>query len=213
MSVERKRRAIYTVLSEVVEGHDLWQVMWCWQKGYADKSQFELNGFLSACSHLDAIARNRSSLYRKLISSMMLAESALKADPIADMQAYADEVLLPVADSAEYGDDWSPLFTQVVTDVFAQLRSDTATSVSKYAQEQAGRHQLNAELSYAFTLWKDNRKPMQIEGVPLKALRQLLNYIYIGLCEGLGPVEADRILSTAVNSRARHANLDARDLL
>jgi hypothetical protein len=85
--------------------------------------------------------------------------------------------------------------------------------VSKYAQEQAGRHQLNAELSYAFTLWKDNRKPMQIEGVPLKALRQLLNYIYIGLCEGLGPVEADRILSTAVNSRARHGNLDARDLL
>ena len=41
---------------------------------------------------------------------------------------------------------------------------------------------------------------MNVQGVPLVQLKKLLNYIYIGLCEYLGPVDADRILSQSIKS-------------
>ena len=214
MTVERKRRAVYTVLSDVAEGAELWQAMWCWQDRYAQKSQFELNGFLSDCQHLPAIARDRSGLYRRLISSMMLAESSLKPDPFDEMQAFAEKTLpSEPSPTAASGDDWSSVVSHTLHGIFGALRSDTASAVGRYAMEQANRHRLQPELNYAFTLWLGNRQPLELAGVALAPIRQLLNYIYIALCETLGPVEADRILSAAVDAVPAEGSLDARRLL
>ena len=203
MNIDHNRRAVFTVLSEVVEGTELWRAMWCWQQQFSHKSQFELNGFLSACSDIQAIAGNRANLYRRLISCMMLEEKELKADPIAEMQNYADELtelesINPFSESADV-DDWSEVFSSVTREIFSSLRSDSGRSIGTYAQEQAERHALDSRLAYAFTLWRDNPgSNMDIVDVELAALRKLLNYIYIGLCERLGPVDADRILSRAI---------------
>lgn len=219
MNIEHKRRAVFTVLSEVVEGAELWQAMWCWQQQFSHKSQFELNGFLSACNHIQAIAGNRANLYRRLISCMMLEEKELKADPIVDMQNYAEELtelelLNPFVETTAVS-DWSAAFSTVAREIFTSLRSDTARSIGKYAQEQAERHSLDARLAYAFTLWKESPKGvMDIADVESAALRKLLNYIYIGLCERLGPVEADRILSHAIkHTQSQYSEPDVSQLL
>lgn len=200
MNVERKRRAVFTVLSEILSDDELWSAMWCWQQQFAEKSQFELNGFLSACAHLDVIAKNRANIYRALINSMMLGERELKPDPIAHMQRYAaaDDSGLMSVNSTPQQEDWSEVFSLTLAEVFSQLRRDHAQVVGKYAQEQAVRKGLNSELTYAFTLWIDRRGMITSPTATLRDIRKLLNYLYIGLCESLGPVEADRILSLSV---------------
>lgn len=201
MNTELKRRAVYTVLSDVLEGGELWQVMWCWQDGYAEKSQFELNRFLSECSHIGEISKNRSTIYRKLISSMMLEDHSLKPDPLENMGAYRSETIesdVVIEEKTTDTENWSYVFTDTLVAVFEQLRSDTEILVIGFASEQAARHQLNSQLAYAFTLWSTRRETMRLSGVLLSDLRKLLNYIYVGLCEVLGPVESDRILASAL---------------
>ena len=204
MIADGKRRAVYTVLSEFLEGDDLWLAMWRWQEGYADKSQFELNSFLSECRDIAAVALNRPLLYRQLIGILMDSKAVLKADPKAEMDAYRTRQLSTgaVEPQSVKPQDWSQTFTMVLRDLFAQLRSDTARAVKGYAVEQASRHRIAPGFVYSFTLW-DLDKRLDVNGVALTDLKKLLNYIYIGLCEALGPVEADRILGSVVASVAQ----------
>lgn len=199
MQAEGKRRAVFTVLSEFLSGDDLWDAMWRWQNGYADKSQFELNAFLSECRDIPQVALNRSALYRKLIGILMSNNARLLADPVQDMQNYLQRMRAEgkTDDPQAVPSDWTQTFSMVLRDIFAQLRSDTARSVKNYAAEQGSRHRLSQSFMYAFTLW-DMDKRMDVSGVTLSDLKKLLNFIYIGLCESLGPVDADRILGSVI---------------
>ncbi|MDK2777067.1 MAG: hypothetical protein KYX62_05345 [Pseudomonadota bacterium] len=199
MTTEGKRRAVFTVLSEFVDGRELWQAMWRWQNNYSDKSQFELNAFLSDCRDIEGIAVNRPTLYRRLIGILMNNSADMKPDPIQDMLQFREQTAMDSGASA--AEDWSETFTLVLQGIFAQLRSDTARMVKQYATEQASRDHLAKSLVYEFTLWEGDQL-LGVSGVPLQDLRRLLNVIYIGVCESLGPVAADRILSTAVTDAA-----------
>lgn len=199
MTTEGKRRAVFTVLSEFVDGSELWQAMWRWQNNYSDKSQFELNAFLSDCRDIEGIAINRPTLYRQLIGILMNNSADLKPDPLQDMLQFREQTAMDSGTPA--AEDWSEAFTLVLQGVFTQLRSDTARMVKQFATEQATRDHLAKSLTYEFTLWEAGQQ-LGVSGVPLKDLRRLLNVIYIGVCEALGPVEADRILSTAVTDAA-----------
>ncbi|WP_430460097.1 hypothetical protein ACQUQU_12860 [Thalassolituus sp. LLYu03] len=203
MTAEGKRRAVYTVLSEFLDGDDLWAAMWRWQNGYSDKSQFELNAFLSECRDIPEISLNRSVLYRQLIGILMSNNAALKDDPIRAMQNFLNkqEASGELAIARPKVADWTPTFSMVLKELFAQLRSDTARSVKNYAAEQAARNQLAQGFIYAFTLW-DQGKTLDVSAIQVSDLKKLLNFIYIGLCESLGPVEADKILSSAVTDVA-----------
>lgn len=202
MTIESKRRAVFTVLSEYVRDDYLWDAMWRWQNEFSDKSQFELNGFLSQCRDIPGIAENRPQLYRQLISVLMDHAARLKPDPMEQMLAF--QALQESSGFLSTGNkpsaDWSPVFSRVLDALFAQLRSDTARLVKRFATEQAVRHGLPQGLAYAFTLWEERGEAMNVQGVPLIQLKKLLNYIYIGLCESLGPVDADRILSQSIKT-------------
>lgn len=202
MTIESKRRAVFTVLSEYVRDEALWDAMWRWQNDFSDKSQFELNGFLSHCRDIPGIAENRPQLYRQLISVLMDHAARLKPDPMEQMLAFQAMQASggSVVQASKPAADWSPVYSRVLDAVFTQLRSDTVRLVKRFATEQAVRHGLPQGLAYAFTLWEERGDPMNVQGVPLVQLKQLLNYIYIGLCEYLGPVDADRILSQSIKS-------------
>ncbi len=156
MTIEAKRRAVFTVLQETLQGDGLWRAMWRWQNHYAQKSQFELNGFLSDCKDIPEVANNRSQLYRQLIGILMDDGARLKPDPMDEMLKYQsaqqrsgslDEMELFPAQ------DWTDVYEVVLTTLFGQLRSDTARVVKRYAMEQSLRHSISQELAYSFNLW------------------------------------------------------------
>lgn len=85
MSLERKRQVLYTVLSPVIQGDTLWQVMCHWQTHYADKAQFEWNAFLSDCQRMADIGQQRTTVYRQLIALMLDNKAVLYDDPWPEM--------------------------------------------------------------------------------------------------------------------------------
>jgi len=219
MTIEVKRRAVFTVLQETLQGDGLWRAMWRWQNHYAQKSQFELNGFLSDCKDIPEVAQNRSHLYRQLIGILMDSSAQLQPDPMNDMLKYQSAQ----AESGSLDEmelfqqpDWSDVYSSVLTTLFGQLRSDTVRVVKRYAMEQSLRHNISQELAYAFNLWGDGKHALVVASAPLSDLKRLLNFIYIGVCECLGPVDADRILSLSIrtaNEINQNPATDPRQLL
>lgn len=218
MSLERKRQVLYTVLSPVIQGDTLWQVMCHWQTHYADKAQFEWNAFLSDCQRMADIGQQRTTVYRQLIALMLDNKAVLYDDPWPEMQAYqqrqSEHDAMQSTPVVAPPEDWGPVLTEVLAELFAQLRSDTIAVVRRYAIDMAGRHGLPSSLTYAFTQWLDQGKAMTLPNVPLTQLQQLFNYIYVALCECVGPIVADRMISQAVNVECEQAStLNARRLL
>ena len=199
MSEVRNRRAVYTVLSEYLPELQLWPVMWLWQREFADRSPFELNAFFTACSHFPVVKQHRASLYRQLIALLMDDAAKLKPDPWPAMQRY-QQALQPATEARD--DAELAVFNEILASLFYDLRSDTAVTVTHYVMEQAGRRRLSRTLIAPALMEDFARCAKDGERLTTAAdthqLRALLNLIYIGLCECLGPVVADRMLNQAV---------------
>jgi hypothetical protein len=214
MILEYKRRAIYTVLSEVVSEKKLLDVMWHWQNTYSDKSQFELNKFLSDCNSIPEIANRRSELYRKIIVLLVTKNMELKNDPWPLMLDYHKDKINNISSVAS--DNWSEIFTMVMTELFSRLNLDTQRSVSHYVIQNLVKLKLPNSLVYSFHTWTDQRNNINAQEADRTQLKKLLNLIYIAICELIGPVKADQFLSDSIKkaySFHNDSDLDARLLL
>jgi hypothetical protein len=216
MKLVYKRRAIYTVLAEVISEQQLLDVMWHWQDFYSEKSQFELNHFLSDCKNIPEIANSRSILYRKIIALLVTENKEILADPLPLMLAYQQDKNVFDNVPTVNNENWSEVFTTVMTELFSQLRSDTQHSVSRYVAQHLTKLKLPQSLAYSFHVWTDQRHLIVTHEANRAQLKQLLNLTYIAICEFIGPVKADQFLSDAIKKSHvayDHKELDARLLL
>ncbi|CCK77294.1 MAG: hypothetical protein KBT75_09990 [Oleispira antarctica] len=216
MKLEYKRRAIYTVLSEVISEQDLLDTMWHWQNTYSEKSHFELNHFLSDCKNISEIASNRSWLYRKIIALLITEEKELKQDPLPLMLAYKEDKLSVNNDISNNRENWSEIFTTVMIELFSKLRSDTERSVSRYVTQHAIKLDLPQSLVHSLHVWTDKKETIDAHEADRAQLQKLLNLTYIALCEYIGPIKADLSLSNAIKEASfvhNRSELDARLLL
>ncbi|ASP37373.1 hypothetical protein CHH28_01155 [Bacterioplanes sanyensis] len=186
---------MYTVLSEWLPEHQLWPVMWLWQQQFAQRAQFELNEFFSQCSHYPAIKQHRSQLYRRLIGLLMAEDEQLKDDPWPTMQRYQRQQQDTLAQGA---DDYSQPLNDMMSTLLSHLRSDTIARIQDYIVAQGARTGLPAALIQSLVHCIEQQQPMALQSYDEQQLRALLNLFYIGLCESLGPVKADQLLSEAI---------------
>ncbi|MGK0249916.1 MAG: hypothetical protein ACI910_002680 [Oleispira sp.] len=216
MKLEYKRRAIYTVLSEVISEQELIDVMWHWQNMYSEKSQFELNHFLSDCKNIPEIAHNRSWLYRKIIVLLVSEKKELLEDPWPLMLAYKQEGDEFNNITSVATENWSDIFTTVMHELFSRLRLDTQRSVARYVIQHLSKLELPQSLAYSFNVWTDKKKVIDTHEANRAQLKTLLNLAYIAICEFIGPIQADQFLSNAIKKAHLihcHSELDARLLL
>ena len=216
MKLEYKRRAIFTVLSEIITDNDLLDIMWHWQNNYSNKSHFELNHFLSDCKNYPEISDNRSWLYRKLIAIFVAEENNLKDDPWLLMQEYEKENFKTKAAKVNTDDNWTEIFSCVMNRLFENLRSDTQRSIIRYVIQYLTKVDLPERLAYSYHAWADERKLINTNSASSAQLKKLLNLTYIGLCEYVGPASADQFLSSAIqHAQFVHGRtpLDPRNLL
>jgi hypothetical protein len=213
MKLENKRRAIYTILSEVISGDDLLAIMWHWQNKYSDKSQFELNHFLSDCKNYAEIADNRTALYRKLIALFVTENQNLKEDPWPLMLTYEKDKRPANELSPQDQGDWSDILGTVIDEIFSALRTDTQRSIGRYVIQHLTRLELPQSLAYSLHVWFTDKRAIDASEANIIQLKKLINLFYIATCEFIGPVEADKILSGAIraaNNTHTTSNLDAR---
>ncbi|WP_221801181.1 hypothetical protein [Oceanobacter mangrovi] len=210
-----KRRAVYTVLSEVIDGDQLWEVMWRWQRGYAAKSQYELHGFFNDCRHIAEISANRSKLYKDLIGLLMGSGDGLREDPYGLMEEFSDRASSVEDVGADDLLAWQQALVCVLASLLRQIPPEQLQTWRGRVEERAQQQGVAADLVYAFSRIMLG-KPHNVDMVfsPLQ-LKHLLNQVYVVMCEMFGPVQADKQLAQAVEraNRMQPGGLDARKLL
>lgn len=213
MDLSTRRRAVFTVLSDYVQDDALWQALAQWEAGYSGQSQFELNKFLANCSYIDAIAKNRTAIYRQMIALLMAPENQrLKPDPIRELELYKKQGFtaqkLSRTKTLTLQDIQSkPAFSALTAELLDAVRSDTQQRLKRYLQDQMASLQLEQGVRMGVMLWLDERDKLPDMQIDLLTMRKLVNTLYIGLCESLGPVQADQILNAAAARVTRlHAN-------
>ncbi len=214
-----KRRIIFTVLSGHIPENHLWDVMWRWEKDYSERSRFELNRFLADCAHVPFILKNRTPLYRQIIRLMMAPDpEALEPDPLEAMQDYHRQSGCrprpKKTTSTEHKVSCATLMTDIILGMMKNVPADAANRALHYALGNSQRK----ELSFGIIQMLENGQRMltaPTTDVSVREARILINLIYVGLCEMIGPVETDEVLSQSIRmtlSRYR-ADAHARKLL
>ena len=209
LSADIKRRIIYTVLSGHVPEESLWQVMWLWETDYAERSRFELNRFLADCQHIPFILKNRTPLYRQIIRLMMAPDpETLEPDPIDAMQLYrhkrGEVAAKSQAPAAKESVSVAQLMTEIVLGMLKNVPSDASSRALHYALGNSQRKKLSFGI---VQMLEDGQRMLTTPTteITIEEARVLINLIYVGLCEMLGPVETDEVLSQAIRiTVARH---------
>ncbi len=199
-----KRRIIFTVLSGHIPENHLWDVMWRWEKDYSERSRFELNRFLADCQHVPFILKNRTPLYRQMIRLMMAPDpETLEPDPLEAMKNYQrmNGVSLQSRKPEEQTDKIScaRLMTDIILGMMKNVPADAANRALHYALGNSQRK----ELSFGIIQMLENgQRQLAVPSgdVSVREARILINLIYVGLCEMIGPVETDEVLSQSIRN-------------
>lgn len=198
MSLTNRRRAIYTGLAGHFAESELMPLLSLWEAKYSDKPPFALNEFLGEVVQRSGRKLERARLYRELVGALTGPATELLPDPSPLLQAWrqgegqsAEEVSGPDALARQTFDALSQA-------LFALLDADLVPRLRRFAAGNLNSMQVDTELRLRLRGWLEQGGSLGLTALTLEHLRVLLNLLYIGLCEYLGPVAADQVLTRAV---------------
>jgi hypothetical protein len=203
MSLTTRRRAIYTGLAGHFGEDEILPLLSLWEAKYADKPPFALNEFLGEVAQRSGRKLERARLYRELVGALTGPASNLLPDPTPRVHAWrqgegleAEEVSGPDALARQ-------TFEALSQALFGLLDPDMVPRLRRFAAGNLNGMQLETELRLRLRGWLEQGGSLGLTSLSLEHLRVLLNLLYIGLCEYLGPVTADQVLTRAVQKTER----------
>ena len=199
MRLSLRRRAIYTGLAGHFSDEEVWPLLALWENKYAEQPPSALNEFLAEVVLRTERKLERARLYRELVGALTGPPSQLLPDPEEQLAAWRqgrNEAVRQVAtpDSAA-----QTTFLALNQTLLEQLDGAQQAALRRFAAGNLSGMGVSAELLTRLRIWLEQGGGDGIANLGLEQLRKLLNLLYIGLCEFLGPVRADRVLSQAVN--------------
>jgi len=193
---ERHRRAIATGLSPYLDSRQVPEAVALWQREYAHRSRFSLQGYVSHVSRLFDVGGRRHDLHLSLVQAMTLPDRELRPDPLGDTAGPSSAHPCTTA------------FQLVMRALWDQFDPPQANQVRLDQLTDLRRAGVDRDLREALEYWfnhADGELPPQDK----QKLRRLLNRTYVLLCERFGPVRADRLLKAAANRvRRDHSGLE-----
>ena len=98
--------------------------------------------------------------------------------------------------------------------MFKALGAARGESLRRFAADNLGGMQVDEARRLGLRVWLLQEDEQGLLGLTPAQLSKLLNLLYIGLCEFLGPVAADRLLSQCVDQvEGLHPAYSVRQLL
>lgn len=183
---ERRRRALATGLAPYLDAAALVEAVALWQRDYADRPRFSLQGYVSELCRLFDLGEQRHQLHLSLVRAQSLPDARLAADPLADDRA------------AGAGDRHPPTraFQGLMRALWASLGEARAGQLRLDQLTDLRQTDFPADTRAALEYWL-NHPRSELAALDQDSLRTLLNRGYVLLCERFGPVSADRLLKDA----------------
>jgi hypothetical protein len=202
MNPVQRRRAIYTGLVRAVPEQEVLPILSFWEANYSDKPSFALNDFTVEVIRRSSHKLERASLYRELMGAMHGPVAALLPDPLAQLQVWRDGPGAAASEVSGPANQARETFEALSQALFAGLPGQQLVALKRLVAPSLVRVGVEQELYLRLRNWLEQGSGLPKAPLTLEQLRGLINLLYVGLCELLGPVQADRLLSQAVQQSA-----------
>ncbi|MGR8934392.1 MAG: hypothetical protein ACU837_08395 [Gammaproteobacteria bacterium] len=222
----QRRCAAYAALESVLPQSELLESLWMLHENYHSEEMSGIMAFINAVAQRFSLSADiRKRLYQDYFGFLRASPAKLPGDPWPMMQAYRNQDATPqrVARSAlappqpqpqtaKAAPPAEPLAAELC--VFGALLANACAMMQQFHSAQA------EELSETFfVLLQDEKAPQSLQDelqtwwpgggqktwrmdLPVKQLAQIVHLYYLALCQAIGPVAADRLLTRAAAKTA-----------
>lgn len=201
MDLILRRRAIYTGLRPYFDDESLLEAIHLWQIKYSDKPKFAFAEFLSECCQNNGLRSQRTNILSSIFKALDLPEHALLPDPFdIALDHLADQI-----PAEKICDDTTILFVHFYDNLLSALSEKDALTVRIHILNQFPDLRLDELRKAYFRDWLNQKLTKLPVSYELAAMRQLINFAYVGMCELLGPVKADQLLAQTMKTSSELA--------
>lgn len=197
MDIQLRRRAIYTGLRPYLNDEALKDALILWQDEFVDKPTFAFTEFISTICKSKELRTQRTNILASLLKSLELPESALLADPFdraTQTMVISPQAQVTVKDNHVTDTIFELLFESLVK----KLKESDEYGVRAYVIKHRATLKLDERRSGELNDWIDKKIGHLTLNYELSHFRQILNLVYVALCESQGPVKADQLLAIAI---------------
>ncbi|HEY8353545.1 MAG TPA: hypothetical protein VIK69_00845 [Methylophilaceae bacterium] len=208
MTLELRRRAIYTGLRPFLTDDELRHALVLWEREFSNKPKFALNVFIARCCDTEDLKEKRAEMLRAVIHAMDLPAEQLLPEP-------SELLLQDEGIKAEPGHELDHVTTVFVALLTAMLKKhdySTQGGIRNFLVENLQKLRLEARNEQRLRAWLSGQSSQLTVNLGIEVLQKLVNLTYVAMCQYVGPVKADQQLAQALKevegeARAHKVNL------
>lgn len=211
LKVVQKRRAIREALEPFMDEDLLAGTLDLWEEKYSHLPTFALQHFLREICENKLLLPQRSGMLQALIRSL----SVLPDDVLEPTRQKSYEAKAAVYIKKEKGHSSDVrVFMDLVDGLIAFMGRDYPAKIRLYILESLEKADIDTQKRWALHSWIKQTEPLRDMDFDVKSMQQVINLVYVALCEYLGPVKADFVLhSVLAGVQARHPSVNVNKLL
>ena len=211
LKVIQKRRAIKEALAPFMDAELLQRTLALWEEKYSHMPTFALQHFLREICENKLLLPQRSGMLQALIRSLSdLPDDVL--EPPAKKTSEAKPVVYVKKEKGHAPDVL--MFMDLVEELIAFMGRDYPAKIRVYMIENLEKADIDTQKRWALHSWIKQIEPLKDIELDIKSMQQVINLVYVALCEYLGPVKADFVLhSVSASVQARHTDMSLNKLL
>ncbi len=195
MNESQQRRAVFTGMRPFLNDDDLITALEVWQGKYAGRPKAEYTQFLSESCRSKEIRGKRSAILSSIFNSLTLPEDELLPDPL-NLQTNRFEFSL---EQQETRIETNVVFSTFFQTLLTQLEGEVESHVRQYLVESCDSHfNINAQQMLALKTWLGGVSEAFEIAFHIDDKRKLVNLAYVAMCQYVGPVKADQLLSASI---------------
>jgi len=220
LKILQKRKAIKEALQSFMGDQLLANTLSLWEEKYSHMPTFALQHFLrEICEHKELLPL-RSKMLQALIRSLSalpddVLESGKKNTPHKDRESENVDKKVAVYIKKEKGHSPENLmFIDLVEELIAFPGRDYPAKIRLYVLENLESAITDTSKRWMLHSWLHEIEPLREMNLDIKSMQQVINLVYVALCEYLGPVKADAALKAVLASvQSAHPTMSVNKLL
>lgn len=198
MSVENRRRAVYTALIEFLSEDTLWEALALWEDNYANEPAFSVQKFLSEILDTPALRTQRVRILQTMVKMLAAPPATLLQDPREQLLVHRMRRGKSSSSAANSRDPVVGACASLLSRILRGLDTDNRLRMRLFLLDRLERSGLPLATRSAVAAWLSDQTRMTLTSANPADLQRLLNLAYTGLCEYIGPVQADAALARAL---------------
>ncbi len=205
----RQRRILFAALHAYMKRDALFQVLWSWENDHAGQPAASLRRFVAGLGNTVIPEAQQLEVSRHLISAMQLDDAVLGPDPMQEMLAYRRRMEGAAGSAPAPATAPANVVFAAMVGGFVDRLADSGTrlypSFLNYVIENLSRLKLPQAQETEIVALLQRRSERLREEHSTGRMQQLLDLLYVGACEYLGPVKTDELLAATVTETERLA--------